>query len=78
MKEDQLKESVLAPILETKRRMEEDGLDVVETQYPCLWSIMTQVYTKVGNRQKVGQCTDALLNYSEGWTRAWGWATGDI
>jgi hypothetical protein len=78
MKDDRLKESVLVPILETKRRMEEDGLDVVETQYPCLWSIMIQVYTKVGNRQKAGQSSDAFRNYYLAWVKAWEWANGDI
>ncbi|RXW17134.1 hypothetical protein EST38_g8720 [Candolleomyces aberdarensis] len=47
-----LKESVLKPILETKRRMEEEGLDDAHTGYYTLYEIMYRAYQKVGSEKK--------------------------
>jgi hypothetical protein len=77
MKNNQLKEDVLEPLLEAKRKMEEEGLDH-ETHYPYLLEIMEKVYRKVGNWEKSKQCTDELRTNAEGWSRAWDWASGDI
>ncbi|KAJ2926695.1 hypothetical protein H1R20_g10415, partial [Candolleomyces eurysporus] len=46
-KDPKLNESVLTPLLEMKKRMEEEGLDDEKCGYPLLYQIMHRVYLQV-------------------------------
>ena len=72
-KDPNLKESVLAPLLETKKKMEEEGLDDNHSGYYLLYGIMHMVYHKVGNWRKANEVMVELHKIEEGLYKSGGW-----
>ncbi|KAJ2920870.1 hypothetical protein H1R20_g16223, partial [Candolleomyces eurysporus] len=64
-KDPNLTEKVLIPILETKRRMEKEGLDTEEAGYYTFPEILFRVYQKVGNRAKMEEAKSELLRVAK-------------
>ncbi|EAU84026.2 hypothetical protein CC1G_11464 [Coprinopsis cinerea okayama7 len=78
MKDRKLSVDVLKPLLEMKRRMEEEGLDTFETGYHCLWKAMESVYTKLGMVRKAEECAAVLDPVSEVFNKAVSPAVDDV
>ncbi|RXW13219.1 hypothetical protein EST38_g12632 [Candolleomyces aberdarensis] len=75
-KDPNLTEKVLIPILETKRRMEEEGLDTEEAGYLTFPEILFRVYQKVGNRAKMEEAKSELLRVGKALAKVQEWTTG--
>ncbi|RXW17136.1 hypothetical protein EST38_g8724 [Candolleomyces aberdarensis] len=75
-KDLKLTEKVLIPVLETKKRMEEEGLDVEEAGYFTFSEILHRVYKQVGNRAKEDEVGNALVRIAMGLLAAREWRTG--
>ncbi|KAJ2923994.1 hypothetical protein H1R20_g13105, partial [Candolleomyces eurysporus] len=76
VKDPNLKESVLKPILETKRRMEEEGLDDAQTDYYSLYEIMLRVYKRVGNEKKAKEIAGKMVQNTAGLLSVLDWTSG--
>ncbi|KAJ2935604.1 hypothetical protein H1R20_g1491, partial [Candolleomyces eurysporus] len=75
-KDSKLTEQVLIPVLETKKRMEEEGLDVEGAGYFTFCEILYRVYKQVGNRAKETEVGDELVQIAMGILAAREWRTG--
>ncbi|KAJ2929314.1 hypothetical protein H1R20_g7792, partial [Candolleomyces eurysporus] len=75
-KDPNLTEKVLIPILETKRRMEEEGLDTKDAGYFTFGEILHRVYEKVGNRAKMEEAMGELQRAAKGLIQVEEWTTG--
>ncbi|RXW13223.1 hypothetical protein EST38_g12634 [Candolleomyces aberdarensis] len=75
-KDPNLTEKVLIPILETKRRMEEEGLDTKDAGYFTFPEILFRVYEKVGNIAKLKEAKDELMRAAKGLIQEEEWTTG--
>ncbi|KAJ2935378.1 hypothetical protein H1R20_g1715, partial [Candolleomyces eurysporus] len=75
-KDLKLTERVLIPVLETRKRMEEEGLDVEEAGYFTFSEILHRVYKQVGNRAKEAEVEDELVQIAMGLLAAREWRTG--
>lgn len=78
LKKPNLRESVLRPLLNTKKQMEKDGLDIHETGYFNLLIVIHKVYEKVGNRMKGKEIKDLMerSNLRGGWKLVSDWMAG--
>ncbi|KAG2007107.1 hypothetical protein CC2G_014826 [Coprinopsis cinerea AmutBmut pab1-1] len=58
LKDRGLTSKVLDPLLEVKKRMEDEGLDILRTGYYNLWRIMCVVYQRLGMLCEAQECAD--------------------
>ncbi|KAG2007157.1 hypothetical protein CC2G_014873 [Coprinopsis cinerea AmutBmut pab1-1] len=65
MKDRKLTVDVLKPLLEMKKRMEDEGLDTFEAGYYELWQVMMSVYSKLGMVRKMEECMAVLRVFME-------------
>ncbi|RXW13218.1 hypothetical protein EST38_g12633 [Candolleomyces aberdarensis] len=75
-KDPNLTEKVLIPVLETKRRMEEEGLDMKDAGYFTFPEILHRVYQKVGNRAKMEEAGGEVMRTAKGLIQVEEWTTG--
>ncbi|EAU90707.1 hypothetical protein CC1G_03976 [Coprinopsis cinerea okayama7 len=75
-KDLKLTEKVLVPVLETKRRMEEDGLDFDDAGYCFFPEILHRVYKCVGNKEKEREAFELTRETVRGMIEAAGWRSG--
>ncbi|EAU90717.1 hypothetical protein CC1G_03986 [Coprinopsis cinerea okayama7 len=75
-KDRKLTEDVLKPVLEMKKRMEEEGLDTIEAGYTTIYEIMHRVYGQVGNRRKEKEVLALMMEHINGSLAEEEWRTG--
>ena len=65
------------PILATKKRMEDEGLDTEDAGYYTFLEILCRVYQKVGNRAKLDEAKRQLLEMGLKLQKVSEWTTGE-
>lgn len=76
MKDPNLKESVLDPVLATKKRMEEEGMDEASTGYYELFEIIHMVYKKMGKKEKAEEWAAMMKDNAMGLILSEAWRKG--
>jgi hypothetical protein len=75
-RDPKLTEEVLVPVLEMKRRMEEEGLDVEPAGYFTFQEIIHRVYKQVGNLAKADELGRDILRTATSLLGAQEWRNG--